>query len=79
MGWKGVRNGALLAQAAAAGFEALITTDSSIEHQQNLASLPLAVVVLEAPSNDLSDLTPLVPQLLTALRSLPSRTVTHVK
>ena len=44
MGRKGVRNGSVLAQAAAAGFDALITSDGSMECQQNIATMPLAVV-----------------------------------
>jgi hypothetical protein len=78
MGWKGLRNGRLLAQAAATGFDELVTTDGSIEHQQNLSTLPLAVVVLNAPSNDLSDLAPLVPALLNVLFALTPRSVRHV-
>jgi len=31
MGWSGLRNGALLARATEAGFDALITLDSGIE------------------------------------------------
>lgn len=77
MGWKGHRNGQLLAQAAA-GFEVLVTTDGSVEHQQNLSTLPVAVVVLDAPTNDLSGLAPLVPGVLTALSALTPRSVRHV-
>jgi predicted nuclease of predicted toxin-antitoxin system len=78
MGWGGIKNGRLLALAAADGFEALVTTDRNLEHQQNLATLPLAIVVLEAASNDIGDMVPLVPNLLTALGSLQQRSVTHV-
>ena len=75
MGWKRVRNGRLLSQAAAAGFDALVTTDGRIEHQQNPTTLPLAVVVLDAPSNDMSDLAPLAGPLLAALTTLTPRSV----
>jgi len=78
MGWKGVRNGRLLANAAAAGFDGLITSDGSIESQQNLAALPLAIVALEAASNDLSDIEPLIPALLIKLVNLPPCAVTPV-
>ena len=37
-GWKGIKNGTLLALAAQAGFEAFITTDRGYEHQQNVAT-----------------------------------------
>ena len=35
MGWGGVENGELLRQAAAAGFDALLTNDRGLEYQQN--------------------------------------------
>jgi hypothetical protein len=78
LGWSGIRNGELLAQAAAAGFDALLTMDSGVPYQQNVAALPLAVVVLQAPSNDLDDLRPLVPRLLDELRRLKPRTVVWI-
>ena len=37
----GFKNSALLAQAAASGFDALLTMDSGVPYQQNVASLPL--------------------------------------
>ncbi len=51
-GWTSLSNGALLRQAAAT-FDALLTADQNIEFQQNLSTLPLAVVVLAAESNRL--------------------------
>jgi hypothetical protein len=64
MGWSSVRNGQLLARAATSGFDVLVTGDAGIAQQQNLATLPLSVVVLSAKSNRVSDLRPLVPRLL---------------
>ena len=46
LGWDTLTNGALLAAADAAGFEAFITTDQSIRYQQNLTHRRIAVVVL---------------------------------
>jgi predicted nuclease of predicted toxin-antitoxin system len=77
MGWKGVKNGQLLSLAASDGFDALITTDRNIEHQQNLTALPVAVIVLHT-SNDLNDLRLIVPNLLRALTTLSPNVVTHV-
>jgi hypothetical protein len=79
MGWKGIKNGQLLALAGNNGFDALITTDSSIERQQNLSTLPVAVVILHAPSNDIDDLKPLLPALHNVLASLSARTIAHVR
>ena len=35
-GWAGLKNGALLRQAAAAGFEVFVASDQNIEFRQNL-------------------------------------------
>ena len=77
MGWTSLSNGVLL-QRAAETFDALITTDQNLEFQQNLATLPIAVVVLVATSNRLESLEPLVPAVLQILQTLQPRTVVHV-
>ncbi len=69
--------GALLKQAAAA-FDVLLTADQNIELQENLATLPLAVVVLIAESNRLESLEPLVPAILQALAVMSPRTLVRV-
>jgi hypothetical protein len=66
-GWAGLKNGELLRQARAAGFEVLLTGDRNLQHQQNLAYSGLFVVVLVAVSNALEDLQPLVPAALEAI------------
>lgn len=78
MGWGGIDNGALLARAASAGFAALVTKDANLQYEQNLTSLPIAVVVLRAPSNDINDILPLLPPLQKALADLPAKQVTIV-
>jgi hypothetical protein len=45
-GWGGLKNGDLLTRAEAEGFDALITTDQNLRHQQNLAGRRISVVVL---------------------------------
>jgi|HubBroStandDraft_1064217.scaffolds.fasta_scaffold35891_3 hypothetical protein len=49
MGWDKLTNGALLAAAEAAGFDAMITADRSIRHQQNLTGRKIALVELTTP------------------------------
>lgn len=72
-GWGGKKNGLLL-QLAAERFDVLLTVDSNLEYQQNLVTLPIAVVVLVAVSNDINDLLPLIPQLRELLPSVnPTR------
>ena len=75
LGWKGLKNGALLARADAEGFTTVVTRDSGIEHQQNLNNLPVTVIVLPKQAKKLEDLVPLVPALLTAIASTPPKTV----
>jgi hypothetical protein len=65
-GWAGIKNGELLSRAQQA-FDALVTVDRNLPFQQDLSRLSLAVVVLRARSNRLTDLQVLVPQLLAAL------------
>jgi predicted nuclease of predicted toxin-antitoxin system len=45
-GWSDLKNGDLLARAEAEGFDALVTTDQNLRHQQNLAGRKIGVVVL---------------------------------
>lgn len=77
MGWGGIKNGALLVLAAAE-FEAFITVDKNLSYQQNIAALPVAVVVLSAHSNELQALLPLVPRLEEALATLQARTLVQI-
>lgn len=77
MGWGGVKNGDLLALAAAS-FDAFITIDKNLPYQQNLSNLALAVIVLDAPSNELPALLPLLAGLEKALTTLKPRTYVKV-
>jgi hypothetical protein len=63
MKWEQLRNGALMSIAAGAAFEAFVTIDKQIEHQQNLSALALAIVVVDGKSNALPGLMPFTPYL----------------
>ncbi|NWG31862.1 MAG: DUF5615 family PIN-like protein [Rhodocyclaceae bacterium] len=76
-GWSGAKNGKLLALAAAR-FEVFVTVDQNLQYQQNLAALPLAVVVLKAPDNRLATLLPLVPKVLAVLDDLRPNALTVI-
>ena len=45
-GWDRLTNGDLIAEAEAAGFDLLLTTDKNMRYQQNLKSRRIAFVVL---------------------------------
>jgi hypothetical protein len=77
-GWAGVKNGELL-QLAAGQFDVLLTVDRSIEHQQNFSSVAVAVIVVHAPSNDVTVLRPLMPAVLAAVSKAKPGMVTHIR
>ena len=77
MGWSALKNGQLLA-AAATQFEVFLTVDSNLRYQQHLPTLPIAVLVMVAVSNRLSDLIPLAPRVEIVLQQLVPRTVVEV-
>lgn len=52
MGWTGVKNRKFLPLAGQA-FDACVTVDKGLLFQQNPTTLPVAVLVLDAPSNEL--------------------------
>ncbi len=77
MGWTTVKNGALLALASQ-HFDIFVTVDRNLSFQQNLDSFSIAVVVLQARTNRLADLRPLVPNLLAAIESAPPAVATFI-
>jgi hypothetical protein len=77
LGWAGTRNGALLKRASDV-CDVFISMDGNIEHQQNLANLSFAVVVIDAPSNRMADLLPVVAELLQAIDAVRPGEVRHV-
>jgi hypothetical protein len=62
-GWNGVKNGELLKLMLADGFDALLTFDKNLQHQQNFGKYTLTVFVLSAPINQYSVLTALSAQV----------------
>ncbi len=77
MGWATIANGELLALAAQS-FDLFVTVDRNLSFQQHLPAFSIAVVVLRARTNRLSDLLPLVPELLAALAHTRRGEVTFV-
>lgn len=69
MGWEALANGILLMAAAGAGFEAFVSVDKNIEHEQNLMTLPLPLLILDARSNALPALVPFAGFILDLLKS----------
>jgi predicted nuclease of predicted toxin-antitoxin system len=69
-GWSGVQNGKLLALAAEQ-FDAFITMDKGIRHQQNIEALNLRIVLLLAVSNRLVETSALIEQVQASLLAMP--------
>jgi hypothetical protein len=61
-----MRSGALL-RVAAAEFDARLTRDRGIAHEQDLRGLPLRLVMVRAVSTEYDVLLPLVPEIEEAL------------
>jgi predicted nuclease of predicted toxin-antitoxin system len=66
-GWASMADGELL-RAAQEEFDALVTMDRGIPHQQSLSALSLGVVIVRAVSNRRADVAPLIPRVNEALR-----------
>jgi predicted nuclease of predicted toxin-antitoxin system len=77
LGWAGLKNGKLLTRAQEI-FDVLITMDSSMVGEQNLARIRIAIIALRAPSNRLADTSPLMPKVLALLSTLKPGKVVRV-
>lgn len=76
-GWSGRKNGMLLT-VAAESFDAIITTDRGIPHQQDLSRYEIGIVLMEARSNRADDLAQLVPEVKARIREIGPGTVLRV-
>lgn len=76
-GWAGIQNGELLRRAQEQ-FDVFVTVDRNLSFQQQLPQFTIAVIVLQAPTNRLKDLRPLVTQLQRKLSDAPKGQVTWV-
>ena len=77
-GWTSIKNGKLLALAAEAGFDVLLTADKGMEYQQNLAVLPVSILIMSAKTNRVEDLALAIPNVLAALAGMKPRTLIRV-
>jgi hypothetical protein len=65
-GWAGIKNGELLTRTQTQ-FDVFVTVDRNLAFQQNIPQFTIAVIVLQAQTNRLKDLRPLLPNLLQIL------------
>jgi len=78
MGWSAVKNGELLSLASE-HFDAFVTVDGNLPFQQNPSGLGIAIIVLEARTNRLDDLLPLVARLVMAIDSVRRGSITVIR
>ena len=69
MGWAGKTNGILLKLILEKKFDAFLTFDKNMKHQQNFQKFPIPVLVLNAEKNSYPKLKPLVPHIKKILSS----------
>lgn len=72
--WNGIKNWNLLSLMLDHLFDALLTFDKNMQHQQNFSKYPIAVFVLSGPNNTFDEMRKLVPKIEAFLESpvLPS-------
>lgn len=69
VGLAGKKNGELL-RLADGNFDVFVTIDAGIPYQQNLAGNRMAIIMLSARSNRLTDIEPLLPKILELLQTI---------
>jgi predicted nuclease of predicted toxin-antitoxin system len=78
MGWRGTKDRELLALANVFPFNVFITSDKNLPYQQNLQTLGLRVVVLNASNTRPDHLLPLITQIIPLLQSLAPGSITLI-
>jgi predicted nuclease of predicted toxin-antitoxin system len=76
-GWAGKKNGELL-ELAETLFDVLVTLDTNVQYQQNLADRKVAVVVVHSRSNRLEHLRQYFPECVSAIQKIKPGQVVRV-
>jgi hypothetical protein len=76
MGFAGLKNGELLRQAEASGFDVFITGDKTMEYEQDLRNRKIAVISLSAPHWGIVE--PHVGRIILAVKSAAPGSFTRV-
>ena len=66
MGWAALTNGVLLSRCSES-FDVFLTVDQNLQFQQNLAALPVPVIILVTSDNRLPTLEPFAPAVIRVL------------
>lgn len=76
-GWAGIKNGELLTRPQTQ-FDVFITVDRNLAFQQTIPQFTIAIIILQAPTNRLKDLRPLLPKLLETISIAPKGHVSRI-
>ena len=76
--WLRLRNGVLLRAAVDAGFGVILTADSNLRYQQNLAKIGIAAVVVINVRNRIEDIRPLIPRIIEAINTIQTGNVIEI-
>jgi len=68
MGWRGVKNGALLDSMTSSGFQIILTTDKNLPSQQNLKRRQISAIIL--PTNEIPAVICLLPEIAQTAASI---------
>lgn len=79
MGWNGKKNGELLGLMTINGFNALVTIDKNLKHQQNIERFPIQLFILDATNNKLKTLEPYIVKLKDALLEKLKDSIVEIK
>jgi predicted nuclease of predicted toxin-antitoxin system len=78
LGFKGMRNGDLLA-ALSETCDVFVTGDTNLQYQQNLARYDLAIVVLHPQRLVIDQIKPLIPLAIAAFATAPKHAVMTIR
>jgi hypothetical protein len=73
--WETLTNGELLRALATAGYDAMVTVDRNLAHQQNTGELPVAVIVVAVVRNTDDAMAEFVPAIMAILSQAIQRRV----
>ena len=73
--WNGKKNGELLGLMTLDGFDAFVTIDKNLQHQQNLSRFAIKLIVLDAPNNKIVTQTPFIKKLAAILSAPPENQI----
>ncbi len=76
-GFGSKENSELLALAEGS-YDVLVTIDKNIRYQQNMTGRRIAILIIRAPSNDINDIEPRIPEALVALQSIQPGQIVEV-